>query len=497
VKHKVECVRSFGRYARGTSIVYFPTRPEEILQVFEDARRSPRRRVAIRGGGHSFDSQAVHDGDRSQNIILSGRCLEPRTIEFDAQGRSDLVRLGAGVTWGNFVAAAIERAHQRGEPIRLPASIQTGRNTTIGGSLAGNTLSRFSGIGGKESEWIESFRLITPRGDQLDVSRDNLPDLFHAVVGGHGYLGVVTDATYRVVPIDAASVAHTTITRHRSFKRLIEKQLSLVRKARKRSPAPTAVSSAWFQNPKSRPPFKGAVFESRYAPPGRPKRRGFPLYNDIEAEGRYWAELLARIPEFNLAIHEVLYYIAGQDRGRFENGLRDFLFFMDGNTVAKEKFERRHKPKQFPILQQTYVIAPDGTECFAEACEREMQQYGVQPTECDMLYVKQDHSLMSANYQLDGFAVTLGFEPIAFDGDPPPQILKLLMALSERCLEAHGRIHLVKNVYVDKKVFYKMFSPQIGMFEKIKRQYDPDLLIQNSFSDRLFNFSADGCQQPC
>jgi hypothetical protein len=36
-----------------------------------------------------------------------------------------------------------------------------------------------------------------------------------------------------------------------------------------------------------------------------------------------------------------------------------------------------------------------------------------------------------------------------------------------------------------------MFKGQIEEFENIKRQYDPDLLLQNPFSDRLFEF-----QQP-
>jgi hypothetical protein len=35
-----------------------------------------------------------------------------------------------------------------------------------------------------------------------------------------------------------------------------------------------------------------------------------------------------------------------------------------------------------------------------------------------------------------------------------------------------------------------MFSPQIKTFEAIKCQYDPDLLIQNPFSDQFFGFSS-------
>jgi FAD/FMN-containing dehydrogenase len=489
MKQRVCEVRSFGRCDRGTSLVCFPKSAQDILEVFARATSQKGRRVAIRGGGHSFDSQAVHHGDDGSHIILSGECLHPNLIEFDPQGKKDRVRLGAGVTWGKLAQVALERAKRRGEPIRLPGSIQTGRKTTIGGSLAGNTLSRFSGVVGKESQWIESFHLVTPRGDCIDVSRESHLDLFRAVVGGHGYLGMITDATYRLAPIDARSVAHTTITRHRSFRSLIEKQLRLIAEAGKRPTVPTGVSSAWYHNPASRPPFKGAVFKSHYAPPSGQRRMGFPLYNEIEAPERYWVELAARDPRLNLGIHEFLFFIAGMNGGRFQNTLLDFLFFMDGNTVAKEKFERRHKPKQFQIVQQTYVVDAGRTEEFARACETEMQRRGIQPTECDMLYVKRDDALMSANYQLDGFAVTLGFEPVDPNGCPPPEIPRLLRHLSERCLEANGRIHLVKNVHADPGVLREMFLPQIEQFEAIKRHYDPDLILQNTFSDKLFEFS--------
>jgi hypothetical protein len=106
-----------------------------------------------------------------------------------------------------------------------------------------------------------------------------------------------------------------------------------------------------------------------------------------------------------------------------------------------------------------------------------------------MLYVEQDDCLMSASSQGDGFAITLGFEPIAPGGCGPKEIADLLRTLSKDCADEHGRIHLVKNVYADKSVLQRMFSPQIERFEQIKRTYDPDLLLQNTFSDKIFEFS--------
>jgi hypothetical protein len=56
--------------------------------------------------------------------------------------------------------------------------------------------------------------------------------------------------------------------------------------------------------------------------------------SDIDCEFRYYLELMARLDVPNL-IHEVLYTIARENNGEFENELLDFLFFMDANTNAK------------------------------------------------------------------------------------------------------------------------------------------------------------------
>lgn len=491
VKTSTECVRSFGRCAAGTSVVYWPTTKDEVRDVFAAAKTSGRR-VAVRAGGHSFDGQAVHDRDDGKQIILSAEAFDLETIEFDPGGKTNTVRLGAGVPWGGFVAAAIRRARDFNEPIRIPGSMQTGRKATAGGTLSGDCLSRFSGTVGKESRWIDSFRMLTTGGDCLDVNEASHPDLFNAVIGGHGYIGFVTDVTYKLVSVDRASCARTAITRHTSFRELIAKQIELVQQATGSS-EPVAVSAAWFTDTivDTPPPrrIKGGVFKSTYAKPSDPALPGFPLYSGIDCDERYWTELMARIDLLNLAIHEILFQVAGEDDGTFENDLIDFLFFMDGNTVAKEKFEKRHKPQQFPIVQQTFIVPPDRAEAFAENCEAKMRlPFHARPTECDMLFVRSDDCYMSGSYQLDGFAISLGFEPIAPEGCPPDNIPSLLYDLSRDCKSVGGRLHLVKNVYAEPDVFRAMFSPQIEIFEGIKRKYDPDLILQNPFSDKFFEF---------
>lgn len=481
--------RSFGREAAGHSVLYCPSDSNDVKAVFDTARRNAQR-VAIRGGGHSFHDQALHRDDADDNIVVSPANF--KTITFAPDGDPLTVRLGAGVQWIDYFTAAVARAAASGGPLLLPGSMQTGRSSTAGGTMSGDCLSRFSAVLGKESRWIQSFRIVLTDGTLLDVNADDYGDLFVAAIGGHGYFGFVIDVTYRLVAIDGASCARTTIATYENFTDLVAAQLKLVQESTE-GPAPfppRAISSVWFTDladifQPSR--IKGGVFDSTYALPSDPSPGGFPLYGAIDSDWRYAVELMARLDIPNTAIHEFLFSLAKERKVPFENDLRDFLFFMDGNTIAKERFEYQFHPRLFPIIQQTFVIPADKTATFAENCERKMALSGLRPTESDMLFVAQDECLMSANYRLDGFAVTLAFEPIADDGKPPEKIVKLLEDLSRDCLTAGGRIHPVKNLYVEPDVFRRMF-PEITLFEDTKRKYDPGLLLQNPFSDTFFQF---------
>jgi decaprenylphospho-beta-D-ribofuranose 2-oxidase len=471
-------IRSYDRYFAGESIVRPVSTEDQIRDAFREAKSS-RKRVVIRGSGHSFHDQALHDGDKGTAIVLDVSGFQNELMEV----RGDQVRLGAGVQWGHYFEQA--SGHAKRGKVLIPASMQTGRKSTVGGTLSGDCLSRFSGTMGKESRSIVSFRLLTTELEVLDVSPTNHPQLFNAVVGGFGYLGFVLEATYKMVGLDRRSIARTKITLHNTFADLVQRQLDLVRQYDGQQ---RAISSGWFTEPSHRngpERIKGMVFESWYDLPSVPRQPGFLLYGDFESESRYLTELLARTEPANMIGHETLYLQAQIHKGSFENDLKDFLFFMDGNTIAKERFERETE-ELFPIIQQTFVIPVEKTAEFAEFCEGKLLEYQIRPTESDMLYVKADDCLMSGNYKMDGFAVSFGFELL--ESQDPGPIRALLGELTKKCVGLGGRLHLVKNAYAGKDLLRSMYGQQILDFEEIKHQYDPSGILQNTFSDKLFNF---------
>jgi len=115
-------ILSFGRCAKGLASIVEPDNIDGVKQVFANARKA-RSRITIRAGGHSFDGQAVPDSS-GQQIVLSPAKFT--NVCFAPGAKADLVRLGAGIPWVEFLRLAISHAGST-DPIRLPGSMQTGR----------------------------------------------------------------------------------------------------------------------------------------------------------------------------------------------------------------------------------------------------------------------------------------------------------------------------------------------------------------------------------
>lgn len=147
--------------------------------------------VAVRAGGHSVAGLSLNDG----GLVVDVRPI--KDISLDPDGRR--VRVGAGVTWGEFDRATQERG----------LATTGGRVSTTG--VAGLTLGGGSG-------WLErrfglacdnlvSVDLVTSDGRQVTASDTEHPDLFWALHGGGGNFGVATAFEFRLHPVGPTVLA--------------------------------------------------------------------------------------------------------------------------------------------------------------------------------------------------------------------------------------------------------------------------------------------------
>lgn len=155
--------------------------PADVTDALELARGEGYE-VAVRAGGHSVAGMSLNDG----GLVIDVRPMKDIVVDSDARR----VRVGAGVTWGEFDRATQEHG----------LATTGGRASTTG--VAGFTLG--GGSGWAERSWglacdnLISVDLVTASGHLVTASEHENAELFWALRGGGGNFGVVTAFEFRL-----------------------------------------------------------------------------------------------------------------------------------------------------------------------------------------------------------------------------------------------------------------------------------------------------------
>ena len=455
---------SYGGLFRARCSCFVPADVSELRALFARARVEGRR-VTLRGAGLAFDGQSLND-----DWVIS---LE-RFGGVEVDREKGQVTVGPAARWGEIVDATLRH------DLLLPIVVTTSY-ASAGGTLRVQRSGRFSQVHGKEADWVERLMLLTPNGDLVECSRDARPGLFRAVIGGHGYLGAVVAATYRLLPIgDARYVSHR-IRKKRSFEAMAEELLT-----RPDAAADETVTALVIPDGTER----SIIFRARVVSADGPHHRlpglaprGFGR-TVIE-----WAMRSSRISRwvwkfgFDRLLREDVEYV---------DGLVDHLFFMDGNVKSKAAGLRLKLPMY--AVQQSFAlpIPPEGATStriegvvsFLRSVKEHFARYRVACVFFDVLVIpRENDSLLSSTRGFDGFLVSVAFEPAT------PRLAKRIRAclesLSRRCLDLGGRVHLSKNVYASPGVLETMYGPALDEFFAQKAQVDPLGIVCNGFLQRL------------
>lgn len=132
---------------------------------------------AVRSAGHGISGRSTNNG----GIVLSTSGMRSVEVVDEATRR---VRIGAGATWGEVAAALAPRGW----------AITSGDYGGVGVGGLGTTggigfLGRLQGL---TIDHVVAAEVVTADGRVLHASRDEHPDLFWALRGAGGNMGVVT-----------------------------------------------------------------------------------------------------------------------------------------------------------------------------------------------------------------------------------------------------------------------------------------------------------------
>lgn len=148
--------------------------------------------VAPQATGHNAGPLAAGDG-LADAILL--RTHEMRGVEIDAESR--IARVEAGAQWGDVVAAAA--------PLGLTALAGTAHDVGVVGYTLGGGVSWLARSHGLAANHVVAIEVVTADGAARRVDAEHEPELFWALRGGGGDLGVVTALEFALFDVPALS----------------------------------------------------------------------------------------------------------------------------------------------------------------------------------------------------------------------------------------------------------------------------------------------------
>jgi decaprenylphospho-beta-D-ribofuranose 2-oxidase len=437
----------------------------------------------------------------------------------DARGYH--VTVGAGAAWGDILAKTASFGV-------LPYSVVTTSHATAGGTVSSDCLSRCSPISGREGQHVLAFELLTLDGRFITCDRDDpspeIRTLFHAVIGGLGYLGVLTRVDIELrPPVPGWGPGRSVVATTRIDKQVLDGSWKgLLPALREREGTEEEKKHGFFarltDGGAHGPPAKvrwdavssaawyglggveALVFRSRFVL-DRPLDPS-PLY---QRASKVYTLLCQGMTNCMLATLGESAMFALYSAGTYVDALSDFTFFME-NQFTPMKETASAQGHRLNTIQQTFMLParptprdPAGVgpaERFLELIRGTVSDGSslpeildpMRPTLIDVLYLPADDFLLSANRGLDGYAVTLTFAER--DGVGWDTLRQRLRALSEVCLELGGRVHLVKNVEASREVLRRMYGDAFPTFRSLKARYDPRGMLENEFYDRVLGEDA-------
>ncbi|MBN2388826.1 MAG: FAD-binding oxidoreductase [Anaerolineales bacterium] len=176
-------LENYGHSHHAPSFLFQPQNVAEIEKAFETARKQGLT-ITLRGAGKSYNDAALNGG----GIVLDLQGMN-RILEWDPA--SGLIKVEPGVT--------IHQLWQHVLPDGWwPPVVSGTMTTTLGGCLGMNIHGKNNFRMGTIGEHVIEFTVLLPTGLEIVCGPKKNGDLFRAMIGGLGMLGVFTTITLQM-----------------------------------------------------------------------------------------------------------------------------------------------------------------------------------------------------------------------------------------------------------------------------------------------------------
>ncbi|MGB8894960.1 MAG: FAD-binding oxidoreductase, partial [Pseudolabrys sp.] len=168
-----------------------PQSAEQLAHIVVSASQQGRT-LSLAGKRHAMGGQQF--GTDTDLIDMTSF---NKIISLDKH--SGIIELESGTIWPSIIDYCWNEQRDDPKPWGISQK-QTGADAlTLGGGLAANVHGRGLTMRPLIQD-IESFKLITPEGTEIECSRSSNPELFKLAIGGYGLFGVISSIKLRLMP---------------------------------------------------------------------------------------------------------------------------------------------------------------------------------------------------------------------------------------------------------------------------------------------------------
>lgn len=141
-------------------------------------------------------------GDASLGQRMLSNLKLNRMLSFDPE--SGLLECESGVTFEDLLHVFLPRGW-------FPPVTPGTKYVTMGGALAADVHGKNHHVEGAISRYIQSFELLTPKGEILTCSRERHSDVFWATVGGMGLTGFIKSLVIQLKSVESSYISMQSV----------------------------------------------------------------------------------------------------------------------------------------------------------------------------------------------------------------------------------------------------------------------------------------------
>ena len=420
-----------------------PNTYQEIIAAIQQHKGT----VSIGGGRFSMGGQvagenSLHIDMRSLNQILS----------VDSEAKTMTVQ--AGATWRDILEVI--------DPVDLSVKImQSYANFTVGGSLSVNAHGRYIGQGPIVRS-VRSLKVVIADGRILPASRRENPDLFHAVIGGYGGLGVIIEASLDL-EVNTKIERNVAIISADKYLEHFEKKV-------------LQDSSVLLHNGDIYPPEYLIVRSETWRTTTKP----LTIQEKLQPRDKvYWLEPNVISLISSLPFGETL-------RRKFVDPFLD-----NKEIVSWRNYEASYNVKQLEPLTprwlwtyilQEYFIPVKNFSSFLSKLRSTLQKANVNVVNISIRHALADPNTYLTWAKEDVFSFVIYYKQ-GTSQSSQEEVASWTQELIQAAIDSGGRHYLPYQILATKKQFLTAY-PGFSEYLQLKRKYDPNNVFSNSLIER-------------